>query len=42
MHVGTPVLLEEAILYVYGKKTKINESNIAALLEIAEYLIIPT
>ena len=41
MQVGTPISLEEAISFLYGRKPKINSKNITDLTEIAEYLIIP-
>ncbi|XP_060584492.1 ring canal kelch homolog isoform X1 [Ruditapes philippinarum] len=38
---GTPATLETTIMFLYGKKPKLNDENIENILHMAEFLLIP-
>jgi hypothetical protein len=39
--IGTPATLETTIMFLYGKKPKLNDENIENILHMTEFLLIP-
>ncbi|XP_045191998.2 calicin-like isoform X2 [Mercenaria mercenaria] len=41
MAIGTPVTLEMAVMFLYGRKPLFTEENIEQMMDLAEFLLIP-